>query len=233
MASKKIIEKARDSLASETAEYVDQYHKALLDNFHRLDEKFHRAILLLLFSVASFELLAHTSIVEVALGPFKLNDLVLLQKYCPLVVAYSYCSISSLGTMRHYMRELTAAVITIKHESTARNSLDIFLQPPSLFLTSEMSQHFSHGILSRTFLVIETILVLVLMTGPIVFLGHAFYQCFLSFGFRDANLWVSLILSLVFIFQAVLVFLHHFRNMSRVTPAIGSELEQNPQGERD
>src|SRR2546423_12891719 len=107
MASKKIVEKARDSLASETAEYVNQYYKALLDNFYRLDEKFHRAILLLLFSVAAFELLAYTPIKEAALGPFKLTDLGLLQKYCPLVVAYSYCSLSSLGTMRHYMRDLT------------------------------------------------------------------------------------------------------------------------------
>lgn len=223
MASKKTVERVKDFLASESAEYVDEYYRALLDNFHRLDEKFHRAILLLLFSVASFELLAHTSIVEAALGPFKLNDLGLLQKYCPLVAAYSYCSLSSLGTMRHYMRDLTAAVITIQHESIAKNSLDLFLQPPSLFLTSEISQKFSDGILSRTFLLIETILVLVLMTGPIVFLGHAFYQCFLSFGFRDVNVWVSLILSLVFVLQSVLLFVHHFRNMSRpLQDVIGS-----------
>lgn len=231
MASKKIVEKVKDFLASESAESVDQYYWALLDNFHRLDEKFHRAILLLLFSVASFELLAHTSIVEAALGPFKLNDLGLLQKYCPLAVAYAYCSISSLGTMRHYMRDLSAAVITIKHESIAKNSLDVFLQPPSLFLTSEISQKFSDGILSRTFLLIETFLVVVLTIGPIVFLGHAFYQCFLSFGFKDVNLWVSLIVSLVFVFQAVLLFVHHFRNMSH--PVIGWDLGENHQEERD
>ena len=56
MASKRLVERVKDSLASESPDYVDQYYKALLDNFHRLDEKFHRAILLLLFSVASFEL---------------------------------------------------------------------------------------------------------------------------------------------------------------------------------
>jgi hypothetical protein len=214
MASKRLVERVKDSLASESPDYVDQYYKALLDNFHRLDEKFHRAILLLLFSVASFELLAYTSIKEAALGPFKLTDLGLLQKYCPLVVAYSYCSLSSLGTMRHYMRDLTATVITVSHESIAKNSLDLFLQPPSSFLTSEISQKFSAGILSRIFLQIETILVLALSAGPVVFLIHAFYECFLLFGFRDVNVWVSLILSFVFVFQAVLLFVHHLRNMS-------------------
>jgi hypothetical protein len=226
MASKRIAEKVKDFLAGESAEYVDQYYSALLDNFHRLDEKFHRAILLLLFSVASFELLANTAIVEAALGPFKLTDLGLLQKYCPVVIAYSYCSISSLGTMRHYMRDLTAAVIAIRHESVAKNSLDVFLQPPSLFLTSEISQKFSDGVLSSIFLQIESILVFVLTTGPIVFLAYAFYRCFLSFGFRDVNLWVSLSISFVLVFQAVLLFVHHFLNMSPVVEdGIGSERE--------
>lgn len=213
MPRKKILERVRRSLSGESAEYVDRYYWALLENFHRLDEKFHRALLLLLFAIASFELLAHTSVVEVALGPFKLTDLGLLQKYAPLVVAYSYCSMTSMGTMRQHMRDLTASVITIHHESIAKHSLDVFLQPPSLFHTSETSQRVSAGSLAKTFTLIEVILVLALMIGPIVFLGHAFYQCFLSFGTGDLNLWVSLILSMVFLLQAVLVFVNHFRNM--------------------
>lgn len=225
MASKTIVEKVKDSLASESAEYVDQYYRALLENFHRLDEKYHRALLLLLFAIAAFELLAHTSIVEVALGPFKLNDVGFLQKYLPLIIAYSYCSMSSLGTMRQHMRDLTAAVVTINHKSIAKNSMDIFLQPYSLFHTSETSQKFSFGVLSKAFLHIEVIVVLALMVGPIIFLGHAFYHCFFLFGFRDVNLWVSLILSFVFVFQSVLVFVHYFRDMY----VIGSERAQGQQ----
>lgn len=225
MASKTIVEKVKESLASESPEYVDQYYRALLENFHRLDEKFHHALLLLLFAIAAFELLVHTSIVEVALGPFKLNDVGFLQKYLPLIVAYSYCSTSSLGTMRQHMRDLTAAVVSINHKSIAKNSMDIFLQPHSLFHSSETSQKFSFGVLSKTFLHIEAILVLALMVGPIIFLGHAFYHCFFLFGFRDVNLWVSLILSFVFVFQAVLVFVHYFRDMY----IIGSERAQDQQ----
>lgn len=220
MASRRLVERVKDSLASESPDYVDQYYKALLDNFYRLDEKFHRAILLLLFSVAAFELFAYTSIKEAALGPFKLTDLGLLQKYCPLVVAYSYCSLSSLGTMRHYMRDLTTAVITVSHDSVAKNSLDLFLQPPSLFLTSEISQKLSHGILSKTFLLIETVIVFALSAGPIIFLIHAFYKVFVLFGFRDLNVWVSLILSLVFVLQVVLLFIHHLRNMSSLVQEV-------------
>lgn len=225
MASKTIVEKVKDSLASESPEYVDHYYTALLENFHRLDQKFHRALLVLLIAIASFELLAHTSTVEVALGPFKLKDIGILQKYLPLIVAYAYCSTSSLGTMRQHMRDLTAAVVTINHESIAKNSIDIFLQPHSLFHSSETSQKFSFGVLSKTFLHIEAILVLALMIGPIIFLGHAFYNCFFVFGFRDVNLWVSLILSFVFVFQAVLVFVHYFRDMY----IIGSERAQDQQ----
>lgn len=225
MASKTIVEKVKDSLANESPEYVDQYYKALLENFHRLDQKFHRALLLLIFAIASFELLAHTLTVEVALGPFKLKDVGILQKYLPLIVAYAYCSTSSLGTMRQHMRDLTAAVVTINHESIAKNSMDIFLQPHSLFHSSETSQKFSFGVLSKTFLHIEAILVLALMIGPIIFLGHAFYNCFFVFGFRDVNLWVSLILSFVFVFQAVLVFVHYFRDMY----IIGSQPAQDQQ----
>jgi hypothetical protein len=213
MASKTIVEKVKESLASEAPEYVDQYYRALLESFHRLDKKYHHALLLLLFAIAAFELLAHTSIVEVALGPFKLNDVGFLQKYLPLIIAYSYCSMSSLGTMRQHMRDLTAAVVAINHKSIAKNSMDIFLQPYSLFHTSETSQKFSFGALSKTFLHIEAIVVLALMVGPIIFLGHAFYHCFFLFGFRDVNLWVSLILSFVFVLQSVLVFVHYFRDM--------------------
>jgi len=35
MASKTIVEKVKESLANESPEYVDQYYKALLENFHR------------------------------------------------------------------------------------------------------------------------------------------------------------------------------------------------------
>lgn len=230
MASKKIVEKAIDSLTNESAEYVDQYFRALLENFHRLDEKFHRALLLLLFSIASFELLAHTSIVEAAVGPFKLNDLGLLQKYLPLVAAYSYCSMSSLGVMRQHMRDLTPAVVTINHESVAKNSLDIFLQPHSLFHSSETSQKFSVGMLSKTFLHIEAILVLALMVGPVAFLAHAFYHCFVAFGFRDVNLWVSLSLSFVFVVQAVLIFIHYFRDMYVIRSAARTQADQGEEG---
>jgi hypothetical protein len=81
----------KDSLAKvETTEYVDEYYKALMENIHRTDEKFHRAILSLLFSTTIFELLAHASIAEASLGPFKLSNLPLLQKYIPLLAAYSY-----------------------------------------------------------------------------------------------------------------------------------------------
>ncbi len=225
MASKKIVEKAKESLTNESAEYVDQYFKALLENFHRLDEKYHRSLFLLLFSIASFELLAHTSIVEAAVGPFKLSDLGLLQKYFPLVTAYSYCSMSSLGVMRQHMRDLTPAVVTINHESVAKNSLDIFLQPHSLFHSSETSQKFSFGILSKTFLHIEAVFVLALMVGPVAFLGRAFYHCFVAFGFRDINLWVSLILSFAFVVQAVLIFVHYFRDMYVIGSA--NRLEQD------
>ena len=210
---KKLEDRVKEALAAESQAYADEYCKALVENIHRTDDKFQRAILLLIFSVAMYELVAHTLISEVTLGPFKLTNLALLQKYVPVLISYSYCSISSLGTIRKYMRDLTVDVLSIHHPSTAANHLEMFLEPPSLLQTSDIVKEFSEGVIPKILDNTGGILVLTLLIGPIVFLGHSFYQCFATFGFRDTNLWVSAVLSVVLVLQGILVFLHYMRDM--------------------
>ena len=210
---KKLEDRVKDALATESQAYTDDYFKTVLENIHRIDEKFHRAILLLIFSVAMYELAAHTWITEVTLGPFKLSNLALLQKYIPIVVSYAYCAITSLGTLRKYMRHLIVDVMSIHHQSTVTNDLEMFIVPPSLLQTSEIVSTFSEGVIPKILRVIMGILTLSLLTGPIAFLVHSFYQCFVIFGFRDVNLWISAFLSLVLVLQGILVFAHYVRDM--------------------
>ena len=212
MKNKGLKERVEDVLADPTiSNYMPQYLESVLRNMQQSSDKFHNTLLLIVFLIAVFELVSRAAVAEVTLGPFKIADMSILQKLIPVVVAYYYYISCSMLAMVGAQRALIDAILTKTYRKLTDNDLEYYLYPISPFVVESLLQSTLTG---KTISLIGWLGVpvqLAIYFLPVFFQIYAFYKCFWLFGPNSILVWASLILSLLFSIQGMLLFFNWTR----------------------
>jgi hypothetical protein len=87
------------SFEDESAEYIEDYLTALRSTWQALTATISRTGLLLVALMTIFYLLTTPGVIgSVSLGPFEIDDPLIIQKSIPIVVAYLYYELALMGT---------------------------------------------------------------------------------------------------------------------------------------
>jgi hypothetical protein len=203
---KTISERVEEVLSdSNTHEYIKDYVAALLDNLQRTEARFQKLTLQLFFLFAAFELLARAVIGEVSLGPFKITDFSLIQKLLPVVIAYTYYEHSAAITMRRFLTETHSNIIKTLHRTFYDNDLDYFLLPSSALRAEEILSKGAQNVGAKLINVLSYLPKAAMLFAPFVFEAYAVYRLFHAFGLKDIIVWVSTVISMLFLLQGFLI----------------------------
>jgi hypothetical protein len=192
-------------------EFFNEYLENILENSHRVDEKYYRSILMLILAMASFELFTRGLIAEANIGFFKITDISLLHKYTPIVIAYFIFTSNSLSYLRESLGIAYREGLRILHAPMVDNALWLLLAPSSPILAFQLALTNKKNLLTKA---AELIVIIILGLGlsfvPLFFEIYAFYRCFSLFGVYDFHIWISVIISTVFILESLFLIFHRF-----------------------
>jgi len=92
-----------DSAVKEDAkEYLAQVRINLSDT----EQRFQKLLIRLAFLAVAFVFVSRSGITEFTIGPLKIKDLSVIQKFLPAILAYTYYELSASITMRRLLREV-------------------------------------------------------------------------------------------------------------------------------
>jgi hypothetical protein len=139
MSTKEITKQVQKAFVDdETRKFAKDYLEALRFNMQTTEKKFQSSILLIFFLFGIFVLLAEVTIIEAAIGPFKLKDPILIHNLLlllPFVIAYSYYELISQGTMRRLYIEVHNTIMEEIYKPIIDEDLGYYLLSPSSLVT--------------------------------------------------------------------------------------------------
>lgn len=185
--------------------YVIEYLETLRDNQRQLGTDIKQAALLLLLLVVIFELITRAAVAEVTLGVFKVSDVTLIYRAIPAIVAYLCHNLMFLMILRKKTETVHDSIIKKVYEPIYNNNLFAYLTPHYGSLTNDNyladNNSKSGSFLSALSLITGGILILTLLGFQI----YAFYHLFVKFTTSNVFVWLSLVVSLMFLIRALIV----------------------------
>jgi hypothetical protein len=208
MPPKTIKEMVGDSFRDhDSREYAKEYLSCISSNNQFLETETRRSLIRSFLLFGLFFLLIGASVEEVTLGPIKIKDISIIEKFLPLLVAVNYYELISLIIMRRLFLETEGRMVEILSKNIYKNDLETFLFPNSIPLWSEKIFEKSYeGIVYKINDNINLFISLIIFLGAFLFEGYAFYMCFVLFGVSDIILWSVLIVSVLFLLKGFLTF---------------------------
>lgn len=208
MPPKTIKEIVKDSFPDhDSREYAKEYLSCISSNNQFLETETRRSLIRSFLLFGLFFLLIGASVEEVTLGPIKINDISIIEKFLPLLVAINYYELISLILMRRLFLETEGRIVEILYKSIYKNDLEGFLFPNSIPMWADtIFQKSYEGIIYKINDATHYLISLIIIVGGILFECYAFYICFIHFGVSDIVLWSVLIVSVLFLFKGFLVF---------------------------
>jgi hypothetical protein len=207
MTAKILTDKVQEAFTDKKAqEYLDSYLQAIRVGMTVTEDKFLHSIQFMLLLVIVFELLIEAAISEVNLGPIKLSDLRLFQKILPVGIAYMYYTTNSFLAIRKFQREVHDTIMKHYYPSIYNSDLEYYLLPASTMIIEEVVAKGSSGFGSSLIYNLTIPIILIMLFTPIAFEVYALIRCFAVFGMADILLWISLIVSIVFMVQGSFIF---------------------------
>jgi hypothetical protein len=206
MVDKALKAKLKNAFADDDS-FLDEYTSALRDNLRDIEARTTQATRTLIILLVAFELLHRAAISEVSAFGFKFSDLSLIQKFLPLVAAYMYYLVSSLYVMRRLTREAHDEAIQLKRPTLVQNGVHYYLVPSSHFVTEEIVENASTGVVKSLVEKLSMPLMAAILFLPIVFSVYSYVVLFWQFGIKDIVLWFSLIVSIPFSLQGLLLYI--------------------------
>jgi len=204
----KIEEKLNDAISQGlSTEYLTDSLKRILERHGKSYERMYQSTAFLVFFVVVFELLIRASIAEINMGPFKLKDISVVQKFIPVIVAYFYISMMSLILATSYLG--LASLVLTKHLYRPVYDTEIIKLewlPASVFTIRSAASVFSKSPPVKILEQLENLVIAVLLGGPLVFEVYAYYQCFRLFGLKSVAVWISAVSSAILLLYGVLLF---------------------------
>jgi hypothetical protein len=157
----------------------------------------HRDILAIIFLAGVFELLVRATIAKASIGPFELNDLSLIRKLLPVLVAYFFFDLCATNLRRQELYIAAESLVEKLHPSVHSSRIHMLLVPrqPTVLGITMLAKSKISGLLYSTS-AIPGIIVAIL---PILFMVYAYIVQFREFGVKDILTWLTLVVSLFLI----------------------------------
>ena len=201
-----IKERIASALSSDdTKQQGRDYLQTIRENLRLSNTTFASRATLLLIAAVSFALLADAAVGEVTLFGVKVNNLAIVQKLIPIVVAYTYYSLFAIMAYRRLLNEVHDEIMRISFPEFYAQNLEFYCYPPSPFHIERIISSETTGRLSSALNTLNDPLVFAIGVGPALFEVYAFITCFRTFGGLDVVVWISLVASTSFIIQAFLL----------------------------
>ncbi len=189
-------EGTRDYLTSEYVRYVQ-------DLVLRYSDTFSRLLRLTVVLMVAFMLITFASIERISVGGLEVQDLSILQKLLPVVVAFMYSEVIATRTLANAAAQIRNSILLKRFPRIHENVL-LVLNPqvgwnlPSLGLVPSARPGMAYARLTTT-------AQLVAWLSPYAFTVYAYVQLFALFGFGDPFVWISLLLTTILITQAIML----------------------------
>jgi len=202
-------------LEDETSrEYMKGCLSELRSNMKDAQVEMRTLLISMLLLLALFELLARSAISEVTIGPVKVNDLSLVLKALPVLLAFTYNSVIAKMILIMLIRGMHRYIIKHIALKLFESDIDLFLFPPSTFYILNLLGPFVTLGVTPTF-VIGSLFTLILFLS-VIFLPigaeiYMFWVCFARLGLKDFMVWFSLVLSLILITQSFVYLILGFK----------------------
>jgi hypothetical protein len=197
--------------SDEKHEFGKEYLNLVLDKYKEVTHDVRRRMAFILLLAGAFELFSRSAIGKLALGPFEVNRLSIVQAVIPLLIAYLFYEVCYLGAWSAELDDVYAAVISVVHPGFYRTKVYEYILPtqpgvlgPNLY--GERGKFFdqiSFGVGLLTFL------------GPLLFEIYAYVIQFKHYGLRSIPLWISLILAVVLVLLGFRTLFSEPRDASR------------------
>jgi hypothetical protein len=196
------------------ASYADKYLEALQTRVRESSDTIRRTALLTLLGLAAFELLSRSAIADVQIGPFKIQDLELIQKTLPIVLAFLLYDISVSNLKMVYAQRAHAKVMDIFYPSIRRTQIDALVLPPGASSSSVFGVSWlptGSGRLNRLAWRLNSLMWYSSLALPPLAQAYVLYRLFESFRWSDGLVWASAIRSMLFFGSALVVFMLLFQ----------------------
>ncbi len=186
-------EETRDYLTSEYVGYVQ-------DIVLRYSDTFLRLLRLTVVLMVAFILMTFASTASISIGGLAIEDLSILQKLLPVVVAFMYSEMIATRTLANSAAQLRNAIL-LKRFPRIQEDVLLVLNPqigwnlPSLGIVPAARTGIAYARLT-------TLALIAVWFSPYVFTVYAYVQLFALFGFGDPLVWISLVLSSILMIQA-------------------------------
>lgn len=210
MSTKEITKQVQKAFVDdETRKFAKDYLEALRFNMQTTEKKFQSSILLIFFLFGIFVLLAEVTIIEAAIGPFKLKDPILIHNLLlllPFVIAYSYYELISQGTMRRLYIEVHNTIMEEIYKPIIDEDLGYYLLSPSSLVTETIFVQAAEDSLKKINKGLAIPSGVIIIFFPIVFELYAFYECLSTFGFANILVWIVIVFSAYFLLRGALFY---------------------------
>ena len=209
---KTIEERVKIVTKEETStEFTKEYLELLTRSMYELKSRVSKTIFFLILSVALFEFLVQSIVAEITVGPIKFNDLKVIHKITPIIIAYFYYTLLSQSAFMGLLHKVYQSVIKHHFSGIYNANLECFAWPASNFLIEDVVSKYTSGISAKIVVFFKIFLGLFFMAGTIMFEIYAYIKCFLLFGLNDILLWFALAISAMLFTQAHLIYLQSWK----------------------
>ena len=198
--------RARDSFSEDQREEAAKYLDTLVSAWKETSSTTTRKVVVIFALGAVFELLTGPLVLRsLNVGPLSFNNSVLLQGFIPAMVAYLLYDATCLAEECGDYRVIHSALVRKFQPSLYRNDMDLivtprvrgpwgfFARPPirddSLLSTGHQFELYFQAVATP----------FTCFIFPLAFEVQAYLSLFQRYGFEDASIWVSVVISTIFI----------------------------------
>ena len=197
--SKSLSDRIQDSFSDDEASYASDYVRELQTSIRDSHQRIRNTTFLILISASLAELLARSAISQFSIGPFQVKDLSLIQKVIPIVLAYLLLEQHVLTLHTEAMESVYSEIVDYFHPKISENNLKMYLAPSMTLLWTAGMEGTRDARLATFQDSVGGLLTLLLMGALFIFEIYLFVVLFRTYGFTDALVWISVVLSTIFI----------------------------------
>lgn len=190
----------------ESATYAKEFLEDVLRASEKTESQLHRYVLQFFILVFAFEVLLQVGSIEVSFGALTFEDLSVVQKISPLLLAYNYNQVMTWALMREFQAKVVERLFKHLYPVYAQNYFDYAIMPVSMFNFADLMEKVSSGRAKTWISNLSLSLFVISLIGPLLFLAYMFFRLFLVHGLTDLLLWVVFIVVVLLAIYTLLIF---------------------------
>jgi hypothetical protein len=174
--------------------FASQFVESLRASMKDIAEVTRRAVILGLLTAAMFELINRAAVVDVAIGPLRVQDLSLIHKVLPVIFSYLVYDASALALRYVYCEKAYFEIMDLTHHDIRQSGLDYLSLPftPSLFGPFLVD---AQNRLERAAIVLRRIFRVTALLSSLAVELYLVTKLLTIYGYRDFLTWCAALLS--------------------------------------